>query len=438
MGDRRIRREHPEGVPPVRRRELVAWAFYDFANSGYTTVVITAVFNAYFVSVIAGKAAWATLAWTLALSVSYVVIMLTAPLLGAWADLRARKKLLLAASTVLCIAGTAALALCGPGDVWLAMVLVIVSNIGFGSGENLVAAFLPELATPKSMGRLSGYGWGLGYVGGLLVLAASLWWIQGAAGRGEDTAHAVRDSMLLTAFAFALTAGPALATLRERARAQVADGAAIMSLAWSRVRGALAGTHGLVDLTRFLWCIVCYQAGVGTVITIAAIYTQEALGFTTTESIKLIMLVNITAAVGAVFFGWLQDRLGHRLTLALSLVLWLVALGLLWSSNSRAIVWLAANLAGLSLGASQSAGRAMVGYMCPESREAEVFGLWGLAVKLSMIVGPLSYGLISWLTKGDHRSAMLATALFFIGGLLLLARVDVKRGHEVAQAASAA
>src|SRR6188768_32112 len=213
----RIRREHPEGVPPVRRRELVAWAFYDFANSGYTTVVITAVFNAYFVSVIAGKAAWATLAWTLALSVSYVVIMLTAPLLGAWADLRARKKRLLAASTVLCIAGTAALALCGPGDVWLAMVLVIFSNIGFGSGENLIAAFLPELATPKSMGRLSGYGWGLGYVGGLLVLAASLWWIQGAAGRGEDTAKAVRDSMLLTAAAFALTAGPALATLRERA-----------------------------------------------------------------------------------------------------------------------------------------------------------------------------------------------------------------------------
>ncbi|HET7843677.1 MAG TPA: MFS transporter [Xanthomonadales bacterium] len=435
MTDRAIRRAHPDGIPPVRRRELVAWAFYDFANSGYTTVVITAVFNAYFVSVVAGKAAWATLAWTSALSVSYVVIMLTAPLLGAWADLRARKKRLLGASTVLCIAGTAALALCGPGDVWLAMALVIVSNIGFGSGENLIAAFLPELARPESMGRLSGYGWGLGYVGGLLVLAVSLLWIQGAPGRGEDTAQAVRDTMLITAAAFALTALPALATLRERARAQVASGSAIAALAWSRVRGALTGAHGLVDLTRFLWCIVCYQAGVGTVITIAAIYTQEALGFTTEQSIQLIMLVNITAAVGAVMFGWLQDRLGHRLTLALSLVLWLVALALLWASRERWVVWLAANLAGLSLGASQSAGRALVGYLCPPAREAEVFGLWGLAVKLSMIVGPLSYGLISWLTHGDHRSAMLATASFFIGGLLLLWRVDVARGHRVAMAA---
>lgn len=436
MNDRAIRRVHPEGVPPVRRRELVAWAFYDFANSGYTTVVITAIFNAYFVSVIANKAPWATFAWTCALSVSYAIVMLAAPLLGAWADLRARKKRLLAASTVVCIAGTAALALCGPGDVWLAMVLVVVSNIGFGAGENLIAAFLPELATPQSMGRLSGYGWGLGYVGGLLVLAISLWWIQGAPGRGEETAQAVRDSMLITAVAFALTAGPALATLRERARAQVADGAAIAALAWSRVRGALGGAHGLVDLTRFLWCIVCYQAGVGTVITIAAIYTQEALGFTTAQSIQLIMVVNITAAIGAVTFGFLQDKLGHRLTLALSLVLWLVALGLLWASSERSIVWLAANLAGLSLGASQSAGRALVGYLCPEAREAEIFGLWGLAVKLSMIVGPLSYGAISWLTHGDHRSAMLATAVFFIGGLLLLARVDVARGHRVAQAAA--
>jgi UMF1 family MFS transporter len=430
-----IRREHPAGIPPVRRRELVAWAFYDFANSGYTTVVITAMFGEYFVSVVAGQATWATFAWTAALSVSYLLIMVTAPLLGAWADLRARKKLLLAASTVLCVAGTAALALCRPGDVWLAMALIVVSNFAFGSGENLVAAFLPELAKPQGMGRLSGYGWALGYVGGLVVLLVCLWWLLGAKARGSDGAQAVRDSMLITAAAFALTALPALAVLRERAVAQVAGGARIAALAWSRVRGALSGAHGLVELTRFLWCIVCYQAGVGTVITIAGIYTTQALGFTREQSITLILLVNVTAALGALVFGWLQDRLGHRTTLALSLVLWLAAIALLWASDARAIVWLAANIAGLSLGASQSAGRALVGYLCPPAREAEIFGLWGLAVKLSMIVGPLSYGLISWLTGGDHRTAMLATALFFVGGLLLLARVDVARGHQVAVAA---
>lgn len=427
-----IRRSHPDGIPPVQRRELLAWAFYDFANSGYTTVVITAVFNAFFVGVVAQKADWSTLAWTGALSLSYLVVIVTAPLLGAWADLRAHKKSLLAASTLVCLLGTAALAWAGPGDVALALTFVVISNIAFGTGENLVAAFLPELANREAMGRLSGYGWGLGYFGGLAVLAACLVWIQGADARGSDTTTAVQQSMLITAAAFALTALPALTVLRERARARAARGSEVVALAWTRVRSALFGAHGLTDLKRFLLCIVCYQAGVGTVITIAAIYTQEALGFTTEDSIKLIMLVNVTAALGAMAFGWVQDRLGHRTTLALTLIGWLIALAMLWASSARPMVWAAANLAGACLGASQSAGRALVGYLCPDSREAEIFGLWGLAVKLSMIVGPLSYGLISWATGGDHRSAMLATSLFFVGGLLLLLRVDVARGHRAA------
>src|SRR5687767_5831647 len=153
-----LRAEHPPGVPPVKKRELVAWAFFDFANSGYTTVVITAVFNAFFVSVIAGKASWATLAWTVALSVSYALNVLTSPLIGAYADLKARKKRLLTVSTILCVIGTALLALCGPGDVWLALAIIVVGNFAFGMGENLIAAFLPELVKQEAMGKVSGWG----------------------------------------------------------------------------------------------------------------------------------------------------------------------------------------------------------------------------------------------------------------------------------------
>jgi len=429
-----IRREHPPGVPPVERRELVAWASYDFANSGYTTVVITAIFNAYFVAVIAGKAPWATLAWTGALSVSYALVLLTAPLVGAYADLRACKKRLLVMTTIACIAGTAGLAYTGPGTIALAVGLIVVSNVAFGMGENLIAAFLPEIAARDAMGRLSGYGWALGYVGGMLVLGLCLAWIQGAPARGGTAAAAVPQTMLITAVAFALTALPTLLVLRERATAQVATGREILAIAFSRVREELGGSAGLVDLKRLLWCIVCYQAGVGTVIAIAAIYTQQALGFSTQDSIMLILVVNATAALGAFGFGRYQDRIGHARTLAITLVAWLVAIGLLWFAQTRPVVWAAANLAGLCLGASQSAGRAMVGYLCPHGREAEVFGLWGLAVKLSMILGPLSYGLVSWLAGGDHRSAMLATALFFVGGLLLLGRVDIARGHARASA----
>ncbi|MGB8634940.1 MAG: MFS transporter, partial [Rhodanobacteraceae bacterium] len=156
------------------------------------------------------------------------------------------------------------------------------------------------------------------------------------------------------------------------------------------------------------------------------------LGFDTADSIKLILVVNISAALGALAFGWIEDRIGHRATLALTLLGWLLAIALLWYSQTRTMVWLAANVAGVCLGASQSSGRALVGYLCPPRREAEVFGLWGLAVKLSSILGPLGYGLVEWLSGGNHRIAMLATSVYFIGGLLLLVRVDVQRGHALA------
>ena len=127
---------------------------YDFANSGYTTVVVTAVFNAYFVGVVFAGRSWGTLAWTLALSVSYAFIIFTAPIIGAYADAHAAKKKLLAITTSGCVLGTALLALVGPGDLALAFALVVLSNVFFGTGENIVAAFLPELARGEAMGKV--------------------------------------------------------------------------------------------------------------------------------------------------------------------------------------------------------------------------------------------------------------------------------------------
>lgn len=446
-----LRRSHPAHVPPVQRRELLAWASYDFANSGYTTVVITAVFNAWFVAVIAGGADWATLAWTLALSASYLLVIVISPVLGVHADRHAAKKRWLVLITAVCVLATAALALCGPGMIGLAVVLVIVSNVAYSLGENLIAAFLPELAADEAMGRLSGYGWALGYVGGLVVLALCLGWITMAPARGASEATAVPQTMLITAFVFALAAAPALLVLRERAQPQedASTTAAVAGAgrfraagawlpAWARLRQAMASARDLTDLRRLLACIVCYQSGVATVITVAAIFTTQALGFSQQESILLILVVNITAAIGAFGFGRFQDRLGHRRTLALTLAGWLLAIIVFYLAGPGAGVWLAANLAGLCLGASQSAGRALVAYLCPPARKAEIFGLWGVAVRLAMIIGPLSYGLISWLSAGNHRAALLATAVFFIGGLVLLMRVDVERGHRQARTLAAA
>jgi MFS transporter, UMF1 family len=421
-------------APGVEPREVFSWAFYDFANSGYTTVVITAVFNAYFVAEVAGRAPWATFAWTSALAVSYALIMLTAPLIGAYADAHAAKKRLLFFTTAGCVAFTAGLALVGSGDLWLGIGLIILSNFFFGSGENLVAAFLPEIADGEAMGKVSGWGWSLGYLGGIVALGACLGYVTYAQAQGAPAAEFVPVTMLITAAIFTLASLPTFLLLRERAQ-PVVGAAGVARSAFARVAETIRHAQRHADLWRFLVCVVFYQAGIQTVIIVAAVYAQEVMGFTTRDTLMLILVVNITAAAGAFFFGQVQDRLGHVRTLVLTLVGWLIAVVLAWLAEGPALFWVVANVVGLCLGSSQSAGRALVGYLSPPARTAEFFGLWGLSVKLSAILGPLTYGLVTWVTHGNHRFAMLVTGIFFVIGLAILAGLDTARGRRAALAA---
>ncbi len=415
----------------VRPAEVWAWAMYDFANSGYTTVVVTAVFNAYFVAVVARHAAWATLAWTGALSISYGMIVVTAPVVGAYADVLAAKKALLALTTAGCVLFTASLYFAGPGSLWLALACVVLSNYFFGTGENLIASFLPELADSRAMGRVSGWGWSLGYLGGLLSLGASLGWIERAGSQGRSVAEAVPETMPITAMLFAAASLPTFLLLRERAT-PAARRSGIARAAWSRLAATARDARRFRDLSRFLVCSLFYQAGIQAVITLAAIYAQEAMHFTTRQTLQLILAVNVTAALGAFGFGYVQDRIGHVRAIALTLCGWIAMVLLAALAQGTAPFWIAANLAGLCMGASQSAGRALVGLLAPASRVAEFFGLWGLAVKLASILGPLTYGLASWLTGGNHRIAILATGVYFVIGLGLIGGVDIVRGRRAA------
>jgi UMF1 family MFS transporter len=416
----------------VSGREVWAWAMYDFANSGYTTVVITAIFNAYFVAVVAGNQPWGTFAWTAALALSYALIMLMAPLVGAYADLHAAKKKLLLISTVGCVVFTAALAMVGPGQIWLAIPLIALSNFFYGSGENLIAAFLPELARGRALGKVSGWGWSLGYLGGLVSLGACLAYVDWAEAHGRQAADFVPVTMLITAALFALASLPTFLFLKERAIPQTHARHHLIREAYTRLGQTLRHAVHYRDLRRFLVCTVFYQAGIQAVISLAAIYAQQAMHFSTRDTILLIFVVNITAAIGAFAFGHLQDRIGHIQTIALTLVLWIVMVLLAWGAQGPPMFWLAANLAGIAMGASQSAGRALVGLLSPANRRAEFFGLWGLAVKFSSILGPITYGLASWLSRGDHRLAILVTGSYFVVGLMLLGGVDVLRGRRAA------
>ena len=419
--------------PGVRKREVFGWAMYDFANSGYTTVVLTAVFAAYFVGGIAGKAAWATFAWTAALSVSYAIVMVTMPSIGAYADLRAAKKRLLALFTVACVVSTAALALAQPGSVALAMVLIIVSNTFYSYGESLTAAFLPELARDHSLGKVSGWGWGFGYFGGMLALGLCLGYVIWAQGQGIPAARFVPVTMLITAVLYGAAALVTFRLLRERAQPNPE------AARTGGLKASLRQLHRTFGHARqfrdFMWlmaCAVCYQGGVAVAVTLAAIYAETVIGFQQQETMVLIFVLNLAAAGGAFAWGYLQDRLGHKLALGSTLVGWIATCVIAALTTTKGGFWWAAAIAGLCMGSSQSAGRALAGMFAPPRQLAEFYGLWTFAIRLASIIGPLSYGAITWATGGNQRLAILSTTALFVAGLAFLVPINVQRGREAA------
>ena len=416
--------------PGVKRKEVFGWAMYDFANSGYTTVVITAVFAAYFVGGVANKAEWATLAWTSALSLSYAIVMLTIPAMGEWADRYAAKKKLLMAVTAACVVSTAALAWVGPGQVALAVCLIVISNTFYSYGESLTASFLPELAKPEAMGRISAWGWAWGYLGGMLTLGVCLAYVLWAQGQGQTAGQFVPMTMLMTAGIYALSAGVTFVLMKEHAQPQLSRQP--QNGYWRQLRMTFKEAKAYKDFMQLMACAVAYQGGVAVAITLAAIYAEQVIGFQPQETMVLIFVLNIAALVGSLVLGYAQDKIGHKLALSLTLWGWGLTCVVAALSTSKEMFWWAAALAGVCMGSSQSTGRAMAGLLIPSHRLAEFFGLWSFAIRLASILGPMGYGLITWLTDGNQRMAISATTILFLAGWLLLLPVNLQRGQALA------
>ncbi len=419
----------------VTTREVWSWAAFDFANSGYTTVVMTAVFNAYFVGVVAGNAEWATFLWTVVVAASNALGVLVMPFVGGLADRHANKKTWLFAATALAVLGTFGLAFSGPGTIVWSASMVLLSNLGYILGETLNSAFLPELSKPESVGRISGLGWSFGYLGGIATLGCALVIVQFGPKHGFGLDACVSATLAATAVVFMLASTPTFLWLKERAKpseTHAAEGATASLAATFR---ALLSLREFPDFGLLAVCGFLYQSGVSVVISLSAVYASAVMGFTTEDTILMVFVVNFTAAAGAYLFGKLQDRIGHKAALGLTLLLWLAMAGIAATTQSRALFWAAANLAGLAMGSSQSAGRAMAAVFAPPARTAEFFGYWNTALWLAAIVGPLAYGSVAWATGNNHRLAIGVTALFFVAALVVLGFIRVERGARRAREA---
>jgi len=430
------------------RREIFGWAMFDFANSSYTTVIVTVVYNVVFTTIVVGDGPeyrQGNFFWGLALALSYLLVVLTAPLLGAIMDYSASKKRFLFASTLLTVLASAALWFVEPGSVVLGILLIALSSYGFSIGESFASAFLPELGRPEDLGRISGFAWGLGYFGGLLSTVI----VQFSLGEQvPDNFAALRWVGPITGAFFGVAAVPTFVLLRERAVPRaLPEGRGYLSVGLERLSTTFRELGDFRDLMAFLVATFFAMAGLSIVIAFAFLYGDQVVRWDSGTKLAMFVITQITAAGGALGFGMLQDRIGALKTFNLTLLLWIVTVFLIWGVEpvtaglngvlgseiaAQHVFLVVGSLAGSALGATQSASRALVGLLAPASKSGEFFGFWGVAGKLAAAVGLLGLGALQALV--GLRSAILLCSVFFGAALLTTLAVDEKRGRERARA----
>jgi UMF1 family MFS transporter len=385
----------------------------------------------YFTQVVARGSVHGSLLWGVAISVSMIVSGLMSPWLGAIADHEATKKRWLLFFTIVCIVPTALLALVGPGDLWAGTLLFVVANVGFAAGNGLYNAFLSELSDDAHVGRLSGYGYALGYTGGLISLGICLPLLSGGFGPGNEATF--RSSFLVTALFYAVFSLPTFLWLRERAVAIPRPaGVSAGRIGWERLRETFRHVRRLRELFKFLAAFLVYNDGIETVIYFSSIYAVSVLQFTMLETVWLFMAVQLTALAGSLVFGHITDRIGARRTIIVTLVLWCAVVAAAFAATTKAQFWGIALVAGIGLGSNQAASRGLMRLFVPAGRDAEFYGFFSICGKFSSLVGPMVYGVVASIA-GSQRVAILSVLTFFAAGMGLLLLVDVERGRQAAR-----
>lgn len=402
-------------IAPLDRRRVLAWCFFDFANSAYAAVIIATVFSVYFANVIVGnETGRGDQVWGWAISASMAVVALTSPVLGAVADRAGVRKRMLLGFTALCILCVALFGTIRPGMIWWGFTLAVLANVGFEGGLVYYNAYLPDIAPAQQRGYVSGLGYGIGYAGsalGLLIVLplvnAKLW----------------TATWLAVALFFVVFSIPLFRTMPPDLRNDVpAWRAAIDGV--TNFRRILRDALGVRDLRRFLLALFFYIDGVETTVYFASIYAATTLHFTAGELILMFLAVQLAALVGAVVLARPIDRWGPKRVIDISLIIWVgVAIAAALTHGKAAFLAIAV-IAGTQLGTVQAASRALMASLIPRGKEAEMFGFYAVVGKSSAILGPIVFGTVSHALGGNQRAAVLAVGGFFVLGLVLLQRVS--------------
>jgi UMF1 family MFS transporter len=431
-------------VSAATRRERWAWYLYDFGNSAYAAVVLLAVYAAYFKESVVGGAEGSRL-WGIAVFVAMLVVAVTAPLLGTIADFSGSKKRFLFGFTAMACLFTAGLFFAQKGQLLIGMGFFILAEIGYRSAQVFYNALLPEIAAPEEIGRISGNGWAVGSVGGIVCLLIVLVPIV----LTDSHQLTVRLSLVFTALYFAVFALPIFLWLPERAkRRSLPEGHSYLSLALGRLGETIKAVRRFREFVRFIVAFLVYNDGILMILDFGAILGAVLYGMNQQDLIIFMIIVQVTSVAGAFLFGLIADDFGAKRSLVISLILTIVPVIWLYFSYSELAFYFIGGLAGFALTGVQSLSRTIVGMFAPAGQSAEFYGFFAFTGRTSSFIGPLVFGLLAaeatqWYTRArqmtalaaeqaGHRVALFSIVAFLAAGLFLLLLVNEKRGREAA------
>ncbi|MDH3496542.1 MAG: MFS transporter [Gemmatimonadota bacterium] len=418
-------------------RVIWSWALYDWANSAFTTLVVTFIYSTYFTQAIAPDELTGTAWWSRAIALSAVLIAVGSPILGAAADRGGARKRYLAVSTAVCVLGTAALAFVAPGvpnAAILALGLFVISNVAFEMGMVFYNAFLPAIASSGKIGRVSGYGWGLGYVGGLVCMVLALvgfvqpdvpWF-----GLSKEAGFHVRATNLLVAGWFLIFSLPLFFVVPER---RVPGVRLDVRAVFRELGETLRAVRRYREIVKFLVARLIYNDGLVTIFAFGGIYAAGTFGMPLSEVIVFGIVLNVASGIGAIGFGFVDDKLGGKRTVLVTLVALSVATVVAVWAPTKAWLWVAGLLIGIFVGPNQSASRSLMGRFVPEKHQAEFFGFFAFSGKITSFLGPI---LLGWATVqfGTQRAGVGILLAFFVVGAVLLGAVREREGIAAATA----
>jgi UMF1 family MFS transporter len=417
-----------DNIRTLLRPPVISWALYDLANTSFAVVIITIIFPVYFTSIIISPEIYSQnfgdLLWGIASGVSMIIVSFLAPIFGAIADTSRSKNKFLIFLTLACIFFSFLLFFLKEGMVTLAVILFIISNVFYQTSMEFYNSFLPQLSSKKNTGIISGFGFSVGYLGGLLILILIYPFVRG--GLEPSNLSNIRITFLITCIFFLIFSLPSFILLKDSpAIKTVKISTSYISYGFKKLANTLKNIKKRMNLAKFLISYFLFCNAFSILALYAAIYAKNTLKLELLEIIILFILGHIPTIISSFFFGWLTDKIGPKVTITITLIMWIIIILLITAFiNIRTVFYICWILAAISTGSTLIASRSLMTFLIPRDSEAEFFGFYSISGKVSAIIGPTAFGVISFITK-SQRIALLSTLFFLIGGLVVLQFVKV-------------